>query len=141
MPTESQGTTHMTILLVEDSRFLRLSAERALTKVGHLVISAADGNDAVRVARESRPDLILLDMMLPKMTGLEVLETLRKDPATKYIPVIVLSGLSRKNESKLLKSGATAYFEKSAKMWDQGLGSLIALIEKVMVESNRVKDA
>lgn len=140
MPTESQGTTPMTILLVEDSRFLRLSAERALTKVGHRVISAADGNDAVRVARESLPDLILLDMMLPKMTGPEVLETLRKDPATKHIPVIVLSGLSQKNESTLLKMGATAYFEKSAKMWDQGLGSLIALIEKVMVESNRVKD-
>jgi twitching motility two-component system response regulator PilH len=141
VPTESQGTTQMTILLVEDSRFLRLSAERALTKVGHRVISAADGNDAVRVAHESLPDLILLDMMLSKMTGPEVLETLRKDPATKHIPVIVLSGLSQKNESKLLKSGATAYFEKSAKMWDQGLGSLIALIEKVMAESNRVKDA
>ncbi len=131
----------MTILLVEDSRFLRLSAERALTKVGYQVISAGDGNEAVRVARESLPDLILLDMMLPKMSGPEVLETLRKDPVTKHIPVIVLSGLSQKNESKLLKSGAIAYFEKSPNMWDQGLSSLNALIEKVMVESARIKDA
>lgn len=99
------------------------------------MISAGDGNEALRVARENLPDLILLDMMLPKMTGPEVLEILRKDSATAHIPVIVLSGLSQKNEARLLQSGAAAYFEKTEKMWDQGLSGLVALIEQVVLAS------
>jgi len=130
----------MTILLVEDSKFLRISGERALIRVGHRVISVGDGEEALRVARESVPDLILLDMMLPKLTGPEVLDALKRDSATMHIPVIVLSGLSQKNEAKLLQSGATAYFEKSEKMWDQSLSRLVALIEKIIVESKRPKD-
>jgi CheY-like chemotaxis protein len=129
----------MTILLVEDSRFLRITGERALTRLGHRVIGVGDGAEALRVAREDLPDLILLDMMLPKMTGPEVLEILKKDPATLHIPVIVLSGLSQKNEAKLLQSGAAAYFEKSEKMWDQGLSGLLGLIEQVVVASKHPK--
>ena len=125
----------MTILLVEDRRFLRITGERALARLGHRVISVGDGNEALRVAREDLPDLILLDMMLPKMTGPEVLEILKKDSATRHIPVIVLSGLSQKNEAMLLQSGAAAYFEKSEKMWDQGLSGLVGLIEQAVVAS------
>jgi CheY-like chemotaxis protein len=131
----------MTILLVEDSRFLRITGERALARLGHRVISVGDGNEALRVAREDLPDLILLDMMLPKMTGPEVLEILKKDSATRHIPVIVLSGLSQKNEARLLQSGAAAYFEKSEKMWDQGLSGLVGLIEQAVVASKHPKGA
>jgi len=131
----------MTILLVEDSRFLRITGERALARLGHRVISVGDGNEALRVAREDLPDLILLDMMLPKMTGPEVLEILKKDSATLHIPVIVLSGLSQKNEARLLQSGAAAYFEKSEKMWDQGLSGLVGLIEQAVVASKHPKGA
>ena len=53
------------ILLVEDSKFLRLTAERALARAGYEVSSAADGEEALRMAREKLPDLILLDMLLP----------------------------------------------------------------------------
>ena len=127
----------MTILLVEDSRFLRITGERALARLGHRVLSAGDGSEALRVARKDLPDLILLDMMLPKMTGPEVLEVLKKESATRHIPIIILSGLSQKNEAKLLQSGAAAYFEKSEKMWDQGLSGLVALIEQVMVASKQ----
>ena len=131
----------MTILLVEDSRFLRITGERAIARLGHRVISVGDGNEALRVAREDLPDLILLDMMLPKMTGPEVLEILKKDSATRHIPVIVLSGLSQKNEARLLQSGAAAYFEKSEKMWDQGLSGLVGLIEQAVVASKHPKGA
>ena len=70
------------ILLVEDSKFLRLATERALARVGYEMSSAADGEEALRVAREKLPDLILLDMLLPKMSGLDVLkaEGRRFDP-------------------------------------------------------------
>jgi CheY-like chemotaxis protein len=55
------------ILLVDDSKFLRLATERALARAGYDVSTAADGENALQVARERRPDLILLDMLLPKM--------------------------------------------------------------------------
>jgi CheY-like chemotaxis protein len=125
----------MTILVAEDSRFLRLATERALVKAGYKVMSAADGQEALRVARESRPDLILLDMMLPKMTGPDVLQALKKDPLTVHIPVIILSGLSQKNETKLLEAGAAAYFEKSQTMWGEGTTGLIQLIENVLAKA------
>jgi DNA-binding response OmpR family regulator len=67
----------MNILIVEDSRFLRLANERALTKAGHNVISASDGAEGLRLATEHRPDLIILDMLLPKMSGPEVLRAIR----------------------------------------------------------------
>jgi len=88
------------------------------------------------VARESRPDLILLDMMLPKMTGPDVLQALKKDPLTVHIPVIILSGLSQKNETKLLEAGAAAYFEKSQTMWGEGRTGLIQLVENVLARRN-----
>ena len=68
------------ILLVDDSKFLRLATERALARAGYDVSTAADGENALQMAREKRPDVILLDMLLPKMTGPDVLKALKKDP-------------------------------------------------------------
>src|SRR5258708_30086142 len=70
------------ILLVEDSKFMRLATERALTRAGYEVSTSADGKDALQVAKEKMPDLILLDMLLPHMTGPDVLKALKKDSAT-----------------------------------------------------------
>jgi two-component system, cell cycle response regulator DivK len=100
------------ILLVEDSRFLRLTCQQALVKAGYNVLSAEDGEQAVKIARQHTPDLILLDMLLPKLSGPQVLDALKQDAATADIPVVVLSGLSQKNEDKLKKQGALAYVEK-----------------------------
>src|SRR6266700_6776505 len=90
------------ILLVDDSKFLRMATERALARAGYDVSTATDGERALKVAREKKPDLILLDMLLPKMTGPDVLRALKKDPETAGIAVVVFTGLSQK------KSGATA---------------------------------
>src|SRR5258708_20493052 len=87
----------MKILLVEDSKFLRLATERALACAGYEVSTAIDGEQALQMAREELPDLILLDVLLPGMTGPEVLIVLKKDPATAQIPVVVCTGLSPKN--------------------------------------------
>ncbi len=57
------------VLLVDDSKFLRMANERALSKAGYQVSTAADGEEALQVAREKLPDIILLDMMLPKISG------------------------------------------------------------------------
>jgi DNA-binding response OmpR family regulator len=83
----------MKVLLIEDSRFQRMANGRALARAGYDVVYGADGEDGLGAARESIPDLILLDMMLPKMSGLDVLRALKGDALLKHIPVIVLSGL------------------------------------------------
>lgn len=101
-----------TLLVVEDSRFLRIANERILVKAGYQVLNAADGEEALRVATENSPHAIILDMMLPKMAGPEVLECLKKNPKTSEIPVIVLTSLSQKNEEKLCRAGAFAFLEK-----------------------------
>ena len=82
------------VLLVDDSKFLRMANERALSRAGYEVSTAADGEEALRVAHDKLPDIILLDMMLPKISGPEVLKALKGNPATMNIPVIVLTSLS-----------------------------------------------
>ena len=81
------------VLLVEDSKFLRMANEKALSKAGFEVITAADGEEALKVANDKLPDIILLDMMLPKISGTEVLKALKANLATANIPVIVLTSL------------------------------------------------
>lgn len=122
----------MTILIAEDSRFMRLGMERMLAKVGYKVLTADNGELAVRVAQESVPDLILLDMMLPKLSGPEVLESVKRSPSTKHIPVIVLTSLSQQNESKLLQAGAAAYLVKSEKLLEDSSASLRQLIDTLL---------
>jgi DNA-binding response OmpR family regulator len=126
----------MTILLIEDSKLLRIANTRALVKAGYEVISAGDGEAGLRSARETIPDLILLDMLLPKITGLDVLKGLKSDPRTKGIPVIVLSGLSQANEGKLMKEGAAAFFEKSEKTSANDSADLIEAVRGVLASAN-----
>jgi DNA-binding response OmpR family regulator len=126
----------MKILMVEDSKFLRLSMERALTAAGYEVISASDGEQALRLARDHRPNLILLDVMLPKMSGPDALRTLKKDSATALIPVMMLTSLSSKNAMRLEKEGATSFFEKSDTMLAKGPGSLLEAIERLLKKVN-----
>jgi len=127
------------VLLVEDSKFLRLANQRALSKAGFQVTTAADGEEALQLASGQLPDIILLDMMLPKISGPEVLKALKQNPATMHIPVIVLTSLSQKNEEKLLHEGAEAYFEKSTLGLDQGSDRLAAMLETVLLRLSREK--
>lgn len=110
-----------TILLVEDSKFLRIATERALTKAGYVVICAGDGEEAVALATSRIPDLVVLDMMLPKLSGPEVLVALKKNVETARIPVVVLSSLSQKNAGKLRQDGAAAFLEKGPLLEDPSL--------------------
>jgi DNA-binding response OmpR family regulator len=122
----------MKILLIEDSKFQRIANERALVKAGYSVIQAGDGEEGLRVARKDIPDLILLDMMLPKVSGLDVLRALKSDVLVKHIPVIVLSGLGQGNETKLLKEGAAAFFMKSEKSFENNSSALIRAMKSVL---------
>lgn len=120
------------VLLVEDSKFLRIANERVLARAGYEVSTAADGEEALRVAVEELPDIILLDMMLPRLSGLEVLHALKHNPSTAGIPVVVLTSLSQRNEEKLIQEGATAYFEKQTLDLDKSSDRLATTVETVL---------
>jgi CheY-like chemotaxis protein len=124
----------MKILLVEDSKFLRLATGRALTRAGYEMSFAGDGDEALLMAGEKLPDLILLDMMLPKMSGLEVLKALKKEPATAEVPVVVLTGLSQTNAERLRRDGAFAFLAKADLALDQDAAPLLAVLTKLFTE-------
>jgi CheY-like chemotaxis protein len=124
----------MKILLVDDSKFLRLAMGRALTRAGYEMTFAGDGDEALLMAGETLPDLILLDMMLPKMSGLEVLKALKKEPGTEAIPVVVLTGLSQTNAERLRRDGAFGFLTKADLALEEGAEPLLAALRKVFTE-------
>lgn len=118
------------ILLVEDDRFLRRACEASLRQRGHTLTTAADGEEGLRVARAERPDLVLLDMLMPKLSGLDVLRALRGDEATQSLPVVILSNSSREQDVQEATSlGISGYFVK-ANLSLQELGDNIDRILK-----------
>ena len=127
----------MKILLVEDSKTIRRENEGALQKAGYEVICAEDGETALRMAQEQKPDLILLDLILPKLSGPEVLRRLKAERTTTTIPVVVLSSLSEKNRQKLMEAGAEEYLEKGALMPGKGINLLPKELENVICRINR----
>jgi two-component system, cell cycle response regulator DivK len=120
------------VLLIDDSKFLRRANELSLAKAGHQIVAASDGEEGLRLAREKKPDVIVLDMMLPKLSGADLLHLLKRDPLTAKIPVIVLSSLPQKNELKLMAAGAAAYLEKSNLALQQGSSELSRTISKIL---------
>jgi CheY-like chemotaxis protein len=105
-----------------------------LARAGYEVGFAGDGDEALLMAADIRPDLILLDMMLPKMSGLEVLKALKKEPATEAIPVVVLTGLSQTNAERLRRDGAFAFLPKTDLALDQGAEPLLAALRRIVAE-------
>ena len=117
------------ILLAEDDRFLRKAAEAALTRHGFAVLLAADGDEALARAREGAPELILLDLIMPGRNGFDVLATLKEDPLTSRIPVVVLSNLGQDRDiERALASGAVAYCVKA----NLSLQGLVRQVEEVL---------
>src|ERR1700732_4857487 len=125
----------MKILLIEDSKFQRIANGRALATAGYIVTQAGDGEEGLRVARENIPDLILLDMMLPKVSGLDVLRALKGDVLVKHIPVIVLSGLGQANEAKLLKEGGAAFLVKSKESFRNNSLALVQVVQSILTRT------
>ena len=102
------------VLLVEDDRFLRRACEASLKQKGLDVTTAVDGAQGLERARAGRYDLILLDMLMPKLSGLEMLRALKADPATRDMPVLVLSNSSREQDVREVESlGVVGYIVKS----------------------------
>src|SRR6185503_15061999 len=102
------------ILLVEDDNFLRRACEASLRKGGFTVVTAENGEQAVEQALAEPPHLVLLDLLLPKMSGIDVLRVLRKTEHTKNVPVFILSNSSREADRvEAEKLGVSGYFVKA----------------------------
>ena len=114
------------ILIVEDDKFLRKACEVGLKKQGFVVLTAADGEEGLRKAVEGFPDLILLDLLMPKLSGMETLKALKSDEKTRPIPVVILSNSSIElDKQKARDLGALDYLVK-ASLSLQELGNKVA---------------
>ena len=101
------------ILIVDDNETNRDILEARLTANGYEVLHAGDGEEALAAAKQHRPDLILLDVMMPKLDGFEVCRRLKADPALKAIPIIVVTSYALSgDEDKARASGCDAYVAK-----------------------------
>ncbi len=102
------------ILLVEDDVNLREIYAARLSAEGHSVVSASDGEEALAKAIKDKPELVLLDIMMPKISGFDVLDILRSTPATKNIRVVMLTALSQSDDrTRGEKLGVDRYLVKS----------------------------
>lgn len=113
---ESQGTT--TILIVEDNPDNRMLIVDLLTVKGYRPIQAMDGEEAIALARQERPALILMDLSLPRLDGWEATRRLKADAELKDIPVIALTAhVMTGDEAKALDAGCDGYIAKPINVW------------------------
>lgn len=102
------------ILVAEDDRFLRRACEMSLRHLGFTVLIAKDGEEALKIIQDQQPDLVLLDLLMPKVNGLEVLRTMKSTPATRSIPVLILTNSSRAQDIEEIRElGANGYLVKA----------------------------
>lgn len=102
------------ILIIEDDRFLRDLIQQKLIKEGFTALVAIDGEEGAKIAKEQKPHLVLLDLILPGIDGFEILRKLKSDAETSAIPVIVLSNLGQKEDmDRAMKAGAEDFMVKA----------------------------
>ena len=107
-------TTGWRILLVEDDKFLRRACEASLRQRGFAVTTAEDGEEGLRLAKSRGFDLVLLDMLMPKLSGLAVLRALREEETTRALPVLILSNSSREQDvAEVTALGVSGYLVKA----------------------------
>jgi CheY-like chemotaxis protein len=134
MENKNMQENSATILLAEDNKFLRRTAEATLNRHGFTVLTASDGEEALKLAESNEPDLILLDVVMPKMNGFDVLRVLKREPATSAIPVIVLSNLEQQNDIATARElGAAGFWVKA----NVGLEELVERIQSALAESSK----
>ena len=117
------------ILIVEDEKFLLEMYQSCFEKAGYLVLAASNGKKGIILAQQEKPDLIILDILMPEVDGYEVMSKLKRDEQTKEIPILILSNLSQTDKiNRGLKLGANDYIVKT----DLTPTELLARIEKII---------
>ena len=119
------------IVVADDDRMFRKAAETTLLRQGYAVTTASDGEEALQLIRSERPDIIVLDLIMPKLQGFDVRQVLKQDSITAAIPVIVLSSLPQEQDKQeALDLGAVAYFSKAT----CSLGELVKQVEATLTK-------
>src|ERR1035437_4314112 len=126
-PGEGKNQNMATVLLVDDSAVIRQGLGKSLDKSGFEVLFAVDGEQALEIARRASPDLILLDLFLPKLNGWDVLKALKNLPLTAQTPVLVLTSLAQ-SEAKLGQADISGFFEKAKLDLIRGSEELIRVV-------------
>jgi len=123
------------ILLVEDDTFLLDMYSTKFELEGFAVLTAEDGKKGLEVAKKENPDIILLDILMPKMDGFAVLDELKKNPDTEKIPVILLTNLGQKDDVKKgFEKGAVGYLIKAHFMPSE----VVDKIKKILKENKKI---
>lgn len=113
-PTPANNQNGRRVLLVEDDQFLRDLLERKLKTEGFNVQTAIEGESALAKVKEFKPEIVLLDIILPGVDGFSILEQIKADPSVSNIPVVMLSNLGQKDDvDKGMKLGAVGYLVKA----------------------------
>lgn len=119
-------------LIVDDEKLILISTRIVLESVGYEVVTAASGEEALAVAKEKDPGLILLDIMMPGIDGWETLSRLKEDPELRDIPVVIFTAREHSRGRQLAREmGAADYFQKPFEP-----DELIAIVEEYMVTEN-----
>ena len=117
------------IMIIEDDRFLSSLMKARLEKDGFAVIQAFDGEEAIQSFKQQTPNLIILDLIMPKVTGFEVLQTISLTPQLEKIPVVILSNLAQDSDiEKARQLGAKDYFVKVKVSIDDLVGRIKSLL-------------
>lgn len=125
-----------TILLIEDDTFVHDLYKEAFQKNNYRIIGAFDGEEGLKLARKETYDLILLDIMLPKINGVELLKRIREFPKTKTVPVILLTNLGQESVIKeALRIGANGYLLKARFLPGQVVKKVEEFFSKGKIES------
>jgi CheY-like chemotaxis protein len=124
------------ILIVDDSKFIAQAYSKVLQASGYRVLIACDGKTGIFAAESCKPSLILLDMLMPDMDGLQVLRTLKRTRSTANIPVLVTSSLSEKNADKLIEEGAVGYFEKGSMTQEKLENAISGILKRRLLVPN-----
>jgi two-component system cell cycle response regulator DivK len=102
-----------TVLYVEDNAYNRKIVRQLLGRSSYRLIEAVDGETGVALAQQELPDLILMDVQLPKMSGLDATQALKADPRTSHIPIIVITSFALSGDrEKAMNAGASSYLAK-----------------------------
>lgn len=132
-PSAAPGSPAGTVLVVDDSRTIVHALQMLLVRAGYSTMPAYDGVQAVELAKRHMPDMILMDIVMPNMNGFEATRTLKADPHTRHIPIIIISGTDQISDRMWgTRLGARAFLSKPINK-----DELLAKISALMTQGNR----
>jgi two-component system phosphate regulon response regulator PhoB len=119
------------VMIIEDDRFLSSLVRARLEKDGFKVQQAFDGEEAIAILKETKPDLVVLDLIMPRVTGFEVLEAISISPELNRTPIVILSNLAQDSDVQKAKSlGAVEYFVKVRVSIDDVVSKVMSILNK-----------